>query len=639
MATKFHLLTADKDKITGGGGKDIFNGPLTGSGMFTVPTLSSEDVLNGGGGRDTISADLDGSLIAPWLRNIEVGIFTHPTAESSVLNLAHAQQMKTLKLQDIQSNLIIENVQKITSFGISGYNGNTLELDASGKSISNTLKMAFADSLNLVVDVERPGHKPPSVLDVTLSSSQVFLHNDVDAAAIHLHSKGGSLNGFGLYPQNDYGNVHSLTVDGAGDLNLSVMVLYGNLHVYDASGATGAVDASIGGKQLNKVAGSAGNDSLYIDSLGGTRRHAASVKLGAGDDVINLAKGVPDNRLHEIYGGNGLDTAIVDGAVKRFSGIFHDFEGLNIYKPTWNYDLKGAGFVDIRLMNEAGEVTLNHVASGASVSLFESQDDLLAINVEGAEHSKTDELSLSLYGGVTIGGIEGGLQLAGLSNLEIHSYGNENVLYLESAGTETDPVAISIGGDAGLTLRAAAGAYSFISHLTITNTKGVDVSALELGAEQAFLPEGATITGGIGDDILVGGVGNDTINTGGGNNTVYSSHGIDHINLGFNTGADVLIIRGILNSPVDNPDIVTNFSALDTIDVDDLVTSISFGGNFSSQSAGLASLSAAHSVAFFRSDTHTLFVDVNHDGAIDVDHDMAIKLEGVTALSSWNITA
>lgn len=117
------------------------------------------------------------------------------------------------------------------------------------------------------------------------------------------------------------------------------------------------------------------------------------------------------------------------------------------------------------------------------------------------------------------------------------------------------------------------------------------------------------------------------------------SLGIDHINLLANSGSDVLIFRNIGNAPVDNPDTVTNFSAFDAIDVGELVPSIALGGNFSSQSAGLASLSTTNSFAFFRTDLHVLFIDVNHDGAIDVEHDMSVLLEGVSSINKWNLVA
>ena len=94
MATKKHDLTTGKDNITGKGGVDLF---LGGKGE-----LGSDDVLNGGGGIDTISAELSGKHLAPVMKGIEKGIFSHHGFADFELDLLHAQQMTRLAVRNFQ---------------------------------------------------------------------------------------------------------------------------------------------------------------------------------------------------------------------------------------------------------------------------------------------------------------------------------------------------------------------------------------------------------------------------------------------------------------------------------------------------------------------------------------------------------
>jgi Ca2+-binding RTX toxin-like protein len=244
-------------------------------------------------------------------------------------------------------------------------------------------------------------------------------------------------------------------------------------------------------------------------------------------------------------------------------------------------------------------------------------------------------------GSMVIGSFTNGLKAIGLSHLEIDStsLGStfDNWLSLGSVGNTKNPLSITISGDHQLFLLSSDDAKSYIQHLTVDNSAGVDLSGLTRGV-QSFDPGGATIIGGVADDVLVGGDGNDLIRSGAGANNVISSTGADRIWLKANSGLDILTFTNIDTSVAqDGIDAVHNFGAFDTIDISALVNSVLFEGNFDSFAEGEAALSTSVSSAFFNKASNTLYVDVDHDGTILSLHDLGVRLIGVSSIQSFNL--
>ncbi|MDB5525631.1 MAG: hypothetical protein JWM58_3394 [Rhizobium sp.] len=636
MPAKKHTLSIHPDDIDGSSGADSFIAQLADAGGEPTATLSSLDKLDGRGGRDRIVAALETIMVAPVMKNIELGRFTHPSTAETTLDLAKARQMTSLQFSQINSDLSITHAAGVSSVSFMGYSDHEALLSGLDAAKVAREQLNFTACNNLTVNIDPLGTKPLKVLDVTLSDSQVWLYGEVATATIRVHSDGVEANTLGLYPSGGLGNTHRLTVSGTADIDLAMMVSYDNLHTYDASKASGAVTVAIGGEELQTVKGSRGDDDMHLGALGGTQAHKTQVLLGDGDDVVHLNGAFLDGRKHAIFAGDGENTVLVYGAIKHSLGLFHQFERIYITDAAGSYDLKGSGVMDVRLFGTPDDITLDHVNSGSNITLAKDQTAPLEVNVTNAMASTDDQLYMSLIGPTTFGTFTEGLSAPGLSNLSVYGQNGLSIFMLDGVGSQSDPLQLMIGGSSEVDAAATKGSTNFISKITITNVVGANISGLEW-SEQAFVDTGATIIGGAGNDVLAGGAGGDIISTGAGDNEIYGSGGVDAINLTLNSGLDVIIFDHESESSYGAGDMVAGFGSFDAIDIGGAVDSVTFMGNVTSLSGGLATLSESQTRAFYETATQALYVDVNHDGILDAAHDMEVTLVGVSSISGFNL--
>jgi len=634
---KFHDLSVVVDKINGSNGKDTFLAPLAFDGGEHSPTLTSADRLDGRGGRDMIEATLDGDLIKAGMKNIELGRFTDAKPSEMMLDLARARQMTALEFIDFKSFLAVSHATLVSSASFTNYGDSrfaSLEgIDTKRVKVEN---LTFTGCTSMALYIETLGSKPLARLDVTLDRSDIALFDDIAARMIAIHSIGEQNNLLTLLAQSTFNHTAKLTIGGAANLKVAGTLELKNLTVLDASKASGDIEMTFNGPQLTLLKGSSGDDIIHLGDIGGTKAHRAQILLGDGSDVIYLDGSTLDGRYQAISGGSGQNVVQIEGGIEYSAGLFRDFGRIYITNADGYYDLEGSGADDIRLFGTSDDVTLDHVQSGTFIQLAANQEVPFQVNVDGALSSMDDVLYLTMTGPSIIGDGNHGFSSPGLSQLAVYSYTGDCTFMLENVGSESDPLRLTIGGTSDIAVAAAIGSVNYISTIAITNTAGADITGLEF-SELAFVASGATITGGAGDDILVGGFGNDTINTGGGNNKVYGSNGIDHINMMLNGGLDVLVFDQQTDSAFGSGDIVTNFSQVDTIDINDLVSGVNFVGNVTSQASGLALLSGAQSRAFFNTATQTLHVDINHDGQLDAAHDLSVTLTGLSSFNSFNV--
>jgi Ca2+-binding RTX toxin-like protein len=384
-----------------------------------------------------------------------------------------------------------------------------------------------------------------------------------------------------------------------------------------------------GGSALTLVKGSAEADWVRLFDLGGTASNKAQINLGGGNDFLDLTNLQVDASTQHFNGGSG-DTDFVrfSGHISDIGGLFTNFEYMYIDNAQGSYDFTGSGIKRISLlMPPAGAMSLNGVANGTTVDISNTQTTILTVNVENAATLQFESFSMYLSGEADFGNSTFGLVAPNLSSLNLLSYGDAHTVYLSEVGSSTDLATLSVSGNAKLTLIASNASTMYIDQIVSTNTAGLDMLGL-LDGTKALSSSGVTISGGGGADVLVGGVGNDTISSGGGNNTIHGSLGVDHVDISAG-GLDTLVFHSKEESSLFSGDTITGFNIFDAIDISDVVSSVTFGGNFANFNAGLASLSLTHSVGFFDMSTHTLYVDVNEDGALSGAQDMAFHLDGL----------
>jgi len=203
-----------------------------------------------------------------------------------------------------------------------------------------------------------------------------------------------------------------------------------------------------------------------------------------------------------------------------------------------------------------------------------------------------------------------------------------------------------------------------------TLTGGANADTLEGGQGANSVNGGGgndSILSGQDNDTLNGGTGNDTLNSGAGNDSLLGNEGDDILQ--GEAGADILIggfgkdtLTGGAGSDqfrytqddlgVPNVDTISDFEAMDSIVLSgnagasriQPILNIEFKGNFNSfgESQGGVSEAVAGVTAndgtieaVYQTDTNTLWVDFNEDGALNAD-DLQVILTGTETLSQTN---
>lgn len=639
MPVKKYKLTAHEDNFKGTSGKDLFLAQHQTENI----TLNAADRLNGGKELDTIRADIRGTVGAPVMKSIEQGIF-ELVGPSATLDLANARQMHkiTIKSADDPAAMkcTIDNAGAVRTIRVAGSDSND-EASVYGldPKAGGTLSLVLADTQSRLGAFTSDGKRFDRVevrlvdtVDATLWGSAL------SARDVTIRSMGGGFNSLTYDPGQYLGTVRHLTVEGNASffLNHSGSEIFRHLRSLDLTGMKSFTQMLVGGEKLISVLGSATADFIRLSDLGGSEKHKAEVRLGAGNDGVTLLTGCYDAATQRIDGGGGGDTITFLGGVTDLWKGIRNFEAAYFYDAVGTYDLRGLD-MSFTIGGTQGAVTLDRLKSGSVVSLLIDFTTFLTIKVQNAAQSQTESAVLELTSNMTAyGNSVVGLIAPDLSELRIVSSKYSHSLYLTTIGSATDGATLEIGGDAFLFLRATNGSTSYIDKVTITNTKGADLSGLE-SAGHALLGTGVTIIGGKGDDVLVGGIGADSISTGGGDNIVLGSLGADKITLGAGSGLDRIIYRADGESGYGlGYDTIGNFGIFDAIDVSTFAD-VTFMGNFSSNAAGIAMLSTSQQRAFFNTTTDTLYIDIDHDKALGLNHDMQIVLTGLSSFSSANL--
>lgn len=639
MAAKKHSLTITPDKITGGAGKDIFIAGRTPENY----ELNSGDRLDGGGGVDTIRAALGDMLVAPVMKRIEKGIFWVAQDAEVTLDLAKAQQMRSITIDTtdnhLATQLFVEHAKSVNTIAaVNGSIGASFQISDLNSSGHKTLSLLL-DGTDCSLGAFTISGKPFAEVQVTLDGAlnSTIWGGAFSARDVTIKSTGGVVNQITYDPGQYTGTTRHLTIKGNTSfvLNDGGADIFEHLYSLDLTGIKELVQMRVGGEKLTSVVAGAGSQYITLSDLGGGEKHKADIRLGAGGDGVTLLAGCFDASTQRFDGGAGGDLITFFGNVADIAKSVRNFEEAYFQEASGIYDL-GELDLDITLASTQDLVTFDRLKDGTSLTLLNNFTTFLTLNVADAAASKTESFGLKLglnvssYGSSVVG-----LVAQGLSELRIESTSHAHTLYLTTLGSMTDGATREISGNNALDLRATDGSTSYIDRVTITNTAGVDLSGLE-NANRAFVSTGVTVTGGAGDDVLLGGIGFDTISTGGGDNTVLGSLGSDAVTLGAG-GLDVLVFgeRGHSGFGL-GFDTIQNFGFFDVIDVS-AIADVFFVGSFADNASGIAALSTSQVRAFFNTTTDTLYLDLDHDKALGLNNDMQIVLTGLTNFQASNL--
>jgi hypothetical protein len=416
----------------------------------------------------------------------------------------------------------------------------------------------------------------------------------------------------------------TITVTGAGKVVLNDLA--GVVKTLNASTNTGGITATGLLVNLQEVTGGSGKDTI---TLGGALNDKGFVKLGAGDDKLDIAANAV-NKGATIELGDGNDSLVGTGAINKdavvdagagtdtLAAVLFNAVNAGAFKNFENLDLVGLGdnTLDADLFaanNTLGKLVLSGNSGGTTVA--DSKITNVAAGV-GLEITASDTGGVVIdQKGVTAGGTTvdkftvtfnapaadpvaaktvtaASVTLNSINEVTIVSDGGEKVSNVLTAIVSDEMKTLNITGDNALTLTS----LFLADGSTATNVlKTIDASGQTAGGlkmDLAAVNGALTVKLGAGDDVISASFAvNGTTNS-----TVSSLAALDKIS-GFDKATDAEITAGKgydLIKLIDNDGTAVNFAVADNATGTTEAIGVNNGVvDFSSLTTGPSTLAAA----------------------------------------------
>ena len=420
----------------------------------------------------------------------------------------------TTLLKPDTAGTAVAGVSKLTSATVNGLNGVAVLATVNSDALTNLTVLDARGTTSVGVTVNNNtvgGHALNLTVGNSGTSAKALTVTDSTATTVNIASTASSFQALGSNAINTGSasfvtlataaataikmtNAHAVSL---GDLTGAG---YAKVATIDASGATGAVNVTIGSTSLQGLAftGGAGNDTVTVASaanlgVNATSGAATTVSLGGGNDtLLNGGTAAVTMTGVRIDAGNGIDTVAASFINAGNAAQFVNFELLGLDRATGTTTdanlLSGVtGLVQLSNSSAgtAGTVTYTGVKASQGLTVVGSTGVLAAgvtaLSFEAAVVAGTSD-------SYTIGFAGAGAASA----LATPTVVNAGVVSL--AGIET--VNIASGSAAGFTDNTATLVAASATSLVVT---GSQLATLALGTSTAnTFGTGATSTNGLG---------------------------------------------------------------------------------------------------------------------------------------------
>jgi hypothetical protein len=543
-----YTLTAGVDNITGTNGDDTISAYInTTTATVGQSTLSGADVVGAGAGTDTLNlsvegADGTGSLTAATITGIEKFFIRDLNGNGASTYNFGTVSGETQAWNDRSTQAVtFSNLATGTTVGIKGDNSNNVS--------ATTFSMATAtDAVAIAIDggvkgganITRAATGEAAVTITSTGAANTVGTIDLDNAATTVKSVTiDATTKLTASLAADYAASSTLTLKGAGAIDLSGAALSANITTVNAADNSGGVTVTVGANTAT-VTGGTGNDTvsaaaLVFNSTGSLNGGAGTDTLVVQDEAQLTAATVAKMTNFEVLRTNddndaGLDTfntALITGLTGVVIGAQSTDDGVSLT----NVSAAVAGDITIAgsqvvgpTIGVSGAATVGQldtltlkINDGATAVNTLTVANVTAAGVETVKVVATDNLTLQAATGLTA-----------LTKLEVSGSGAVNVT--------TGGLALNV--NTVVDASAATGAFTFSAAAATTN--GIAVTGSSTKAN--------TITGSGQADAITGGAANDTITAG---------NGIDSVNIS-QGGDDIINIEGIV--AVANRDVITGFT-------------------------------------------------------------------------------
>lgn len=514
-------FTLGDDNLAGTGGSDTGRALLLSSGGGVRASVGSKDVADFGGGQDTLEASLNGdgedgngSGPRPTLIGLEAIVFTPVKGgqgSPTFFDASGTTGLERLTVANGANAISIGNVGTPLTGGLTIVNPVTAGSVSVGFAAGVTA--GISDALSVTLD---------SGAGLFSSFGAVTVGPGIET--VNLVSAGTAANQL----DNIVGGANLLSVSTAG---AGLTIIGDTAHA--AVAVAGTQDFTALGELLLATSVNAGGLSGRLtinvdDSL------AVGVLSGGGKDTVDFSDDQAGYTMADTWNaGGGIDRIVVrsadlsDGSfslITQTQSNLTEVEELEVQDTFVGMaDLQHFGAVGIHdyfFKGASGAATLNLGGSANSVTF--TADALGDLTFDHAGVGSGDSLTVTLQGA----DINGMLILSGFETVRLVSTGGSNTISDElspfNSSGQFAPVFVSGTTDltlAGVSAAQVLNASAFTGALIMSDSLGTDLSELPG-------PNGATITGGSGNDRLVGedNAGRpDSISGGGGNDLIYGA--------------------------------------------------------------------------------------------------------------------
>jgi len=566
VAGETFTLTAGLDNKTLGAGDDQVFG--ISSDTAADNTFISSDAINGGAGIDTLFVTLqgvasDGEFTPSRITNFEKLSLTNiDGAEALDFDVDLMGDLTGIEISASTGAVSVDNVPAAAEITLTG---NTAAIDVN---LENADLSGTEDSvtINMTSNTGQVSVLSDGVLDI---EKVTFNVSGVNSGDIEVGDSGAT------------STVTSITVTGAGTIDLEGGALNTVVETLDASANTGGVTFDANVATGTSLTGGSGNDDLQ--GAGGND----TIMGGAGDDTLRMGSGGEDHldggagndtvyaggatKLDTITGGDGVDTLVLDSALS------YDAEAATPVNDAANISgfeiLSNAGSITQDMTPLTGITTVVAAAgvatlTEAAVTTFAAMASSSGLDLTLATDGTDDNLTISV--GVATAAAQSAVTGVLIDAIEIET------ATISSVGADTNTITdfeadalktLTIVGSKALEVTLNDSTAATAIALTTVNASAFTGSDLHVIADSAdsgvTLTTGSaalTATLGEGADHVTGTSGNDSITVNDGADTVVSGDGDDEVSLG--DGANVLT-SGDGNSEIDGGE------GVDTITVGD----------------------------------------------------------------------
>ncbi|MBU0973889.1 MAG: hemolysin-type calcium-binding region [Proteobacteria bacterium] len=522
-------LTTGTDNITGTGSNDTITGYInTTTATVGQSTLNGSDIINGGSGTDTLNLTVEGanavgSLTAAAITNVEkFYIRDINTSGASTYNFATIAS---------ETHVYTDRSTQAVTFSSLG-TGTTVGLIGDGTTLLGNVIYTMATATDAgTISIDGGIKGTPTITRNQTGASAVTITSTGAAnvaGAIDLDT-GTTMTSLTINATTalttslvaaDYAATATLTISGAGLVNLSGAALAANIATINAANSTGGVSV-IMGSNASVFTGGSGNDTVSAGALvfSGT----GTLNGGAGTDTIALLDAAQYTST-TIAKMTNFETLRIDddndGATDTFdASLMTTLTGLHLTAQSvgdgaiitnmsstiaGNVAISGDqavgpnfGVTGATTVGQLDTLTIG-ISDGAVTTSTITVADITAAGVETFNITATDNFTLAAATGMTA-----------MTNVNLTGAGNVSIT--------TGGLAINVNS----TIDASALTGTFILVASGASTNGLAIKGSSTKVN--------TITGTNQADVVTGGAANDTIATLNGIDSVIISSGGDDI--------------------------------------------------------------------------------------------------------------